>query len=175
MIVGAHTYGEGNIALLWNRGLSNLIIGKYCSIASGIKVYLSGNHPTNRATTFPLHVIMENKPKSSWGETLTPNRDVTIGNDVWIGENVTIMSGATIGNGAVIGACSVVRGIILPYTISIGNPCYAHKYRFPPFIQKRMEEIQWWNWTDEQVIEAIPLLESEDFTSLYEYWRTKVC
>lgn len=48
--------------------------------------------------------------------------DVIIGKDVWVGAKVVILPGTEIGEGAIIGAASVVRGVVPPYAIAVGNP-----------------------------------------------------
>jgi virginiamycin A acetyltransferase len=47
---------------------------------------------------------------------------IKIADDVWIGANCVILDGADIGEGCVIGAGSVVRGILEPYCVYVGNP-----------------------------------------------------
>ena len=99
VIVGEHSYIERGFRALWNKpdSLGNLditnpklIIGKFCSIAENLTVYLGGNHPTNYLTTSPLHTRLLNNLNSSWCEHLSSG-DIIIGNDVWIGDNVVIM------------------------------------------------------------------------------------
>jgi len=82
-------------------------------------------------------------------------RPVTIGNDVWIGDNAVIMFGSTIGDGAVIGANTVVRGIVPPYSINIGNPSRVVGYRFDEAVIARLLEIQWWNWSEDEIDDAM--------------------
>ena len=48
--------------------------------------------------------------------------DVIVEDEVWIGTNVTLLPGAKISRGATVGAGSVIRGIIPPYSIVMGNP-----------------------------------------------------
>ena len=47
---------------------------------------------------------------------------IVVEDDVWIAANAVILSGAHIGKGSIIGSSSVVRGVIPPYSIAIGNP-----------------------------------------------------
>ena len=80
-------------------------------------------------------------------------RQIIIGNDVTIGANVTIMGGVTIGNGAVVGANSLVTKDIPPYAIVGGNPAKIIKYRFEDEIIEKLNEIKWWNWSEEKIKE----------------------
>ena len=110
-------YGEG----------SNLVVGSFCSIAKGLKVFLGGDHRTDWISTYPFgHVFPEifgdpvkGHPKS--------RGDVVIGNDVWTGQDVTIMSGVQIADGAVIAAGSHVHKDIGPYEIWGGTQQFLLK------------------------------------------------
>lgn len=101
MSFGKHSYG--NITKHWENDNATLIVGKFCSIASNVHVYLGGNHRTDWVTTYPFgHVNKEHFNNFDGKGHPTTKGDVIIGNDVWIGDNVTIMSGVTVGDGAVI-------------------------------------------------------------------------
>ena len=152
--VGDFTYGRP-IVLQWDK-TTRLKIGKFCSIAGNVKIMLGGEHHTDRITTYPFDVLLDNQPTPSKG-------DVIIGNDVWIGENVTILSGVTIGDGAVIGAGSVVARDVLPYTIVCGAPAKLKKVRdcWP-----EIQGVAWWDWPLEKIAEALPILISRDVDAL---------
>lgn len=136
---------------------SKCTVGAYCSLASGITIYLGGNHRPDFVTTYPLpHFFPTHELKDI--EYHTSKGDVVIGNDVWIGANVTIMSGVTIGNGAVIGACAVVAKNIPAYAIAVGNPARVVKYRFTPIQIAALESIAWWDWDDAKVAKYTSLL-----------------
>lgn len=135
---------------------ANLRIGKYCSIADGVTILLGGEHRIDWLSTYPFSVLW----KSAKGFVGHPKQkgDVVIGNDVWIGKNALILSGVKIGNGAVIGASCVVTRNVPPYTVVAGNPARVVKERFAPVHCEALERIAWWNWTDEKVQQALPLL-----------------
>lgn len=97
---------------------SNLIIGKFCSIAGGVTIFLGGNHRLDWISTYPFNMLEEEFPEAKMikGHPATKG-DVKIGNDVWIGQNAVIMSGIIIGNGAVIAANSVVTKNIKDYEV----------------------------------------------------------
>lgn len=54
---------------------------------------------------------------------------VTIGDNVWIATRAFVHMGTTIGDGAVVGACSVVSGVVEPWTVVGGNPAKFVKKR----------------------------------------------
>lgn len=123
--IGRGTYGAPEI-IHWNEG-AKLTIGSYCSIASGVKVLLGGNHRVD----WPRHIHSTGSSNASivTGHPATKG-DVEIGNDVWIGQDVLILSGLRIGTGAVIGARSVVTKTVPPYAVVAGNPARIVKMRF---------------------------------------------
>jgi len=176
VIIGEHSYVEKGFRLLWNKPntLGNnlnpkLIIGKFCSIADNLTVYLGGNHPVNYMTTSPLHTRLSNNAHSSWKEHLSSG-DVVIGNDVWIGDNVVIMSGVKINDGSVIGAYSVVRSEILPYSINYGNPAKYIRKRVSYETEIKLIEMKWWDWPIHKIKDVVFLLESENISELYNYY-----
>jgi hypothetical protein len=87
----------------------------------------------------------------SWYEINISNK-IVIGHDVWIGADVIIIDGVTIGHGAVVGAYTVVRKDIPPYAIVIGNPAIIAKYRFSEDEIKLLLQIEWWYWSDDEIL-----------------------
>ena len=122
---------------------SQLVFGKYCSIAAGCTFFLGGNHVYARTSTWINHEIKE--------KSIISNGDIIIGNDVWIGFGATIMSGVTIGDGAVIAANSVVTRDVEPYSIVGGNPARKIKKRFTDDDIKFLMQLKWWNWQEEKI------------------------
>tara|TARA_R100001163_G_C5068018_1_gene207694 strand:- start:295 stop:894 length:600 start_codon:yes stop_codon:yes gene_type:complete len=161
--VGEFTYGTKNIKT-WVDGpnTSNLIIGKYSSIAHFCKIYLGGNHRTDWITTFPIFSV-RNPSEVSY-----TNGDVVIGNDVWIAGNVTIMSGVNIGDGAVLANNSHVVKDVPPYAIVGGNPAQLIKYRFTPDQITKLLTIRWWEWDHNKVLENGKLLCSPDINDFID-------
>lgn len=143
------TYGAEKIQVFqWNEG-AKCKIGKYCSIADNVKVFLGGDHMVNWVTTHPFTY------KS------TTKGDINIGNDVWISHGVTIMSGVTIGDGAIVAANSHVVKDVEPYTIVGGNPAKYIRHRFEGRIQDLLMELKWWDLPDNIIKSIIPILCSE--------------
>lgn len=165
--IGAGTYGDLSVRS-WNEG-ATLRIGSYTSIASGVKVFLGGEHRIDWVTTYPFNVLWE-KSQHFKGHPKTKG-DVVIGSDVWIGTEALILSGVKIGDGAVVGARAVVTRDVPPYAIVAGNPARIVKYRFTPELIGMLLDIQWWNWRPERIANAMPDLLNEDieqFIKKYE-------
>lgn len=160
--IGEYTYGHP-IILFENEG-TNLHIGKFCSIAGGVTIFLGGNHRTDWITTFPFGSFSDMNSKSAniKGHPATKG-DVIIKNDVWIGFNVTIMSGVVIGNGAVIASGSVVVKDIGAYEIWGGNPAKFIRKRFDNDKIQLLEKSQWWDWEKEKIMSNVQLLCSSNF------------
>ncbi len=145
-----------------------LIIGKFVSIAKGIKFIMNGaNHRMNGITTYPFNIL-----GSGW-EKVTPKLedlplkgDTVIGNDVWIGENVTILPGVHIGDGSIIGANSVVGKNIEPYSICVGNPVRVIKKRFDEETINKLLSLQWWNWDEDRIFNNLEALVNGDLNNI---------
>ena len=163
--VGDFTYGTP-IVHQWDEK-TRLKIGKFCSIAGNVHILLGGEHHTEWLTTYPFNVLLADA--YGFSENLAKSKgDVIIGNDVWIGENVTILSGVNIGDGAVIAAGAVVTKNVAPFEIAGGVSAYTLGFRSRKF---RYGMLEWWNWPLERLVDAIPLLVSDDLDALVKYWR----
>lgn len=163
--VGKYTYGNENIKLHVYGTNDRVYIGSFCSIATGMKIFLGENHRTDFITTYPFGHINKHvfNACSGLGHPCS-NGDVVIGNDVWIGACVTIMSGVKIGDGAVIAANSHVFKNVEPYSIYGGNPCKFIKLRFPEEQIKELLKIKWWEWEDSKINNNAQLLASTNLT-----------
>ena len=145
-----------------------LIIGKFCQIASGIKIIMNGaNHRMNSVTTYPFNIMGNGWEKVTPKLTDLPFKgDTVIGNDVWIGQNVTILPGVHIGDGAIIGANSVVTKDIPAYHIAAGNPCKVIRKRLSEELINYLEEVKWWNWEEEKIFKNLEILCSSDLEKI---------
>ena len=152
--IGAYTYGNPNI--LFSESGEKLKIGKFCSIATNVNIFLGGNHRTDWVTTYPFNIFFQ-KNLDIKGHP-SSNGGVTIGNDVWLGRDVTILSGVTIGDGAVVGAGSLVTKNIDDYEVWGGNPARFIRLRFTEAEIVFLKRIQWWNWPIEKIIDNVELL-----------------
>ena len=145
-----------------------LIIGKFCSLASGIEIIMNGaNHVMKGFSTYPFHIFGNGWEKSIPQMTDLPIKgDTIIGNDVWIGQNVTILPGVTIGDGAIIGANSVVASNIPAYTIAVGNPCRVIKKRFDDKTIEILENLKWWDWNEKKIFDNLDAILGCDINAL---------
>ncbi len=103
-----------------------------------------------------------------------PSGDTIIGNDVWIGSEAIIMPGVKIGHGAIIGTRALVTRDVEPYAIVGGNPARTIRSRFDEASVKMLLEMQWWDWSDDQLKGAMAILTSDDTAALYHYWQSAV-
>jgi acetyltransferase-like isoleucine patch superfamily enzyme len=152
--IGDHSYGKPMV----HERLARLRIGKYVSIAEGVRIAL-GNHRTDAVTTYPFAALNRWWPSAPTGTQDHATRgDVVIGNDVWIAAGAFIGSGVTIGDGAVIGAMAVITRDVPPYAIMAGNPARCVRHRFAEATIRDLLELAWWNWPDEVVDRYLPLM-----------------
>lgn len=154
-------FEKNNVLYHYPINNDRLIIGKFCSIACGAKfIFNCANHTLKSLSTytFPLFFEEWNLPKSEVASAWDNKGDIVIGNDVWIGYDAVIMAGVTIGDGAIIGTRAVVSKDVEPYSIVGGVPAKEIRKRFAPDVIKRLLELQWWNWPDEKIHRAIPLI-----------------
>lgn len=137
--IGHRSYCNNSLIYRWSE--SPLIIGRYCSIADGVKFIIDqGHHLTNCVSSFPFK-----------GNDLGQRRGIVIGNDVWIGNGCTILPGVHIGNGVTVAAGSVVTKDIPDYCVVGGIPASVIKRKCAENEIKQMNEIAWWNWDDAKV------------------------
>ncbi len=133
--IGPHSFVGSDVFPCYGSS-GEVIIGKYCAIATGAKILVSGEHRIDSVSSFY---------KSG------TNGPVRIGNDVWVGINAVILSGVTIGDGAVVGAGAVVASDVPPYAVVYGNPSKVRRFRFSQEQIASLEKIAWWDWPEETV------------------------
>ena len=161
IIVGDYTYYddfenvanfERNVKYHFDFIGDQLIIGKFCMIASGVTFIMNGaNHLTDALTTYPFAIFGNGWEDAMEGKSYPKRGNIVIGNDVWIGYNATIMSGVTIGDGAIIATNATVVKDVPPYTIVGGNPAIEIKKRFSEVQIQQLLELQWWNWNIDKI------------------------
>lgn len=134
-----------------------LIIGKFCAIAEGVRFIMNGaNHRMAGITTYPFNIFGGGWEKVTPAvEELPFKGDTIIGNDVWIGQYATIMPGVRVGDGAIIAANSTVAKHVASYTIVGGNPALQIKKRFSDEMIDLLLELRWWDWEDQKILDHL--------------------
>lgn len=145
-----------------NNYLVNVVIGKFCSIGSNVKV-ISATHPTKTyVTSHPAFFSVLKQAgftfvnRQKFEELIFFDKknhiSLKIGNDVWIGDDVKIIGGLEIGNGAVIATGAVVTRNVLPYSIVGGVPAKHIKFKFKEDIINFLQDFKWWEKDDQWLI-----------------------
>ena len=156
LTIGECTYGMPTV-IKYRGDKNRVIIGKFCSIADQVTIFVGGNHRTDWVSTYPFRVMFDLPGKFQNGHPASCG-DVIIGSDVWIGYNATILSGRTIGHGAVIAAQSVVSRDVPPYIVVGGNPAKMIKQRFSDEQISALLEIAWWDWPLNDILASVDVL-----------------
>lgn len=167
-----HPFDDCARYLLPDQGADRLIIGSYCSIGSGAAFIMAGNqgHRADWISTFPFYWMPEVPAFAGAGNGFLPAGDTVIGNDVWIGSEAIIMPGVRIGDGAVIGTRTLITKDVEPYAIMGGNPARLIRKRFEDHLIGMLLEMRWWDWPEDQLRAAMPLLTSGDVAELHRRW-----
>lgn len=187
IFVGDYTYYDdpvdptaferNNVLFNWPEFGDKLIIGKFCSIASGVQFMMgSANHRISSISTYPFHVF-----GGAWAENTPPHLsqlpfkgDTVIGNDVWIGRESVIMPGVQVGDGAIIAAYSVVTKDVEPYTLVGGNPARFIRKRFDDELIALLRTLQWWDFEPEQLLAFLPVLCSGNLDAVHNTLKDMV-
>lgn len=164
--IGEHTYGQPLIEYYYGPNAKTRI-GRYCSIARGVKILTGGMHHPEWVATFPVRARMRLPGMYEDGQPFSKG-DIEIGSDVWIGEDVTILSGVRIGHGAIIATGSLVNKDVADYEIVGGVPARTITRRFSDEQIAALLRIAWWEWDAEKVIENVELLSSPDVDTFIE-------
>lgn len=152
-----------------------LIIGKFCSIATGAKFMMGGTqgHNYNWIAAYPLDFLDDDfdgyklvppKGHKSKGNTI-------IGNDVWIGAEALIMPGVQIADGAVIASRAVVTKNVGGYEIWGGNPARLIKKRFKDEDIEKILQIKWWDWELETLKKNLTYIRSANVEELWQKFK----
>ncbi|SHI35944.1 transferase hexapeptide (six repeat-containing protein) [Roseomonas rosea] len=145
-----------------NTGFTESVrIGRYCSIARGVKI-LRQRHPIEWATT--SSITYDCDPRRGYASFVAAHQDFnagrfegekppglmgpgpTIEHDVWIGEDARLARGIRIGTGSVIAAGAIVTRDVPPYSIVGGVPARLIRWRFPEEVTARLLASRWWEY-----------------------------
>ncbi len=159
--VGELTYGHPDTnspRIVYFGEKTCLEIGKFCSIAENVTIFIGGYHNPSLVSTYPFSSAYTDVP---FMNILVDKPKTIIGNDVWIGANSIIMAGIVIGDGVVIAAGSVVTKNVNDYEIIGGNPAKLIRKRFSTDQIENLKKIAWWNWPIEKIKKNTAYLNSE--------------
>ena len=144
--------------------IANAQIGKFANIAAFARIGAT-DHPLHTAACH--HFLY--RSDDYWDDAGRDeeffahrrSRTAHIGHDTWIGAGAMIKPEVTLGDGAVVAAGAVVTKDVDPYTIVAGTPAKVLRLRQPPEIAERLIALAWWDWSHEDLRQALP-----DFRSL---------
>ena len=164
-------FEQNNVLYHYPINHERLVIGKFCSIACGVKfLFNSANHTLKSLSsyTFPLFYEDWGLEKSNVATAWDNKGDIVIDNDVWIGYEAVIMAGVHIGNEAIIAARAVVTKDVPAYTIVGGVPARPIRKRFDEDTIHKLEALQWWNWPTEKIRQYLPNINKGNINELFE-------
>lgn len=162
-------FEKNNVLYHYPINHDRLIIGKFCSIACGVKfIFTSANHSLKSLSTYPFPLFFEEwgLDKADVTDAWDRKGDIVIGNDVWIGYEAVILSGVTIGDGAIIGTRAVVTKDVPPYTIVGGVPAKPIRKRFSEEKIAALQSMRWWDQPAEKIRENIPAIKEGSMEKL---------
>ena len=183
IIIGDYTYYddfesvenfEKNVKYHFDFINDQLIIGKFCMIASGVEFIMNGgNHLTEAISAYPFAIFGGAWANAMNGKQYPHKGDIRIGNDVWIGYKATILAGVNIGDGAIIATNATVTKDVPPYTIVGGNPAKPIRQRFSNEQINKLLEMRWWDWDEATINQHIELLTTNQIEQLYTLTKNK--
>lgn len=178
IMVGDYTYYddfedvynfEKNVKYHFDFIGDQLIIGKFCMIASGAQFIMNGgNHLSEAISAYPFAIFGNGWEGAMEGKSYPHKGNTVIGNDVWIGHNATIMPGLTIGDGAIVATNATVTRDVPPYAIVGGNPAQVIRKRFSDEQIEALLQVQWWNWDIQKITDHVQVLTGADVEKLKE-------
>ena len=143
--LGRYSYIGEHTSLLFTD------VGAFCSISNYCAIG-GASHPSEWVSTSPAFNNTGGMMSKKIGLLpYTPFVRTTIGNDVWIGSHCLIRGGVYIGDGAIIGMGSVVTHDVGAYEIWAGNPAKCIKKRFDDETIKKLLDIRWWEFEDDEL------------------------
>ena len=162
---------QNNVLYHYPINHERLIIGKFCSIACGVKfLFNCANHTLKSLSTYTFPLFYEDwgLEKSNVASAWDNKGDIVIGNDVWIGFEAVILAGVKIGDGAIIGTRAVVTKDVPPYSIVGGIPAKVIRKRYSPDIIEQLLSLRWWDWTKDRIKRNLPFIMAGNIENMTE-------
>lgn len=170
-ISGPRQFEQNNVLYHYPINHERLIIGKFCSIACGVKfLFNCANHTLKSLSTYTFSLFYEDweLEKSNVDSAWDNKGDIVIGNDVWIGFEAVILAGVKIGDGAIIGTRAVVTKDVPPYSIVGGIPAKVIRKRYSPDIIEQLLSLRWWDWTKDRIKRNLPFIMAGNIENMTE-------
>lgn len=164
-------FEQNNVLYHYPINHERLIIGKFCSIACGVKfLFNCANHTLKSLSTYTFSLFYEDweLEKSNVASAWDNKGDIVIGNDVWIGFEAVILAGVKIGDGAIIGTRAVVTKDVPPYSIVGGIPAKVIRKRYSPDIIEQLLSLRWWDWTKDRIKRNLPFIMAGNIENMTE-------
>lgn len=164
-------FEQNNVLYHYPINHERLIIGKFCSIACGVKfLFNCANHTLKSLSTYTFPLFYEDweLEKSNVASACDNKGDIVIGNDVWIGFEAVILAGVKIGDGAIIGTRAVVTKDVPPYSIVCGIPAKVIRKRYSPDIIEQLLSLRWWDWTKDRIKRNLPFIMAGNIENMTE-------
>lgn len=164
-------FERNNVLYHYPINHERLIIGKFCSIACGVKfLFNCANHTLKSLSTYTFPLFYEDweLEKSNVASAWDNKGDIVIGNDVWIGFEAVILAGVKIGDGAIIGTRAVVTKDVPPYSIVGGIPAKVIRKRYSPDIIEQLLSLRWWDWTKDRIKRNLPFIMAGNIENMTE-------
>jgi acetyltransferase-like isoleucine patch superfamily enzyme len=165
--IGEYSYVYPKVYMVTDK--YRLVIGKFCSIAVNVQIFVDMNHRPDWISTYPFGEVIRGLAQNPGHPS--GRGDMIIGNDVWIGKDVLILPGVQIGDGAVIGAGSVVTKNVGDYEMVGGNPARHIRNRFTDKQISDLKSIKWWDWPIDKIKAHYQLLQSSNIDEFIENFR----
>ena len=164
-------FEQNNVLYHYPINHERLIIGKFCSIACGVKfLFNCANHTLKSLSTYTFPLFYEDweLEKSNLASAWDNKGDIVIGNDVCIGFEAVILAGVKIGDGAIIGTRAVVTKDVPPYSIVGGIPAKVIRKRYSPDIIEQLLSLRWWDWTKDRIKRNLPFIMAGNIENMTE-------
>jgi acetyltransferase-like isoleucine patch superfamily enzyme len=174
LTIGPHTHAYSLPRIKhFTHDETKLYLGDYSSLSTDAIVMLGGKHAVDAVTTYP-HRILWNMEGAGTDGFPMPSKDTFIGADVWLCDGAIVLTGVRIGHGAIVAAGAVVTKDVPDYAIVGGAPATVIGYRFPEDQRKELLEIAWWDWPEDEVRTAVPLLAGKDAAAFIAYAHERI-